>query len=280
MKVLVTGARGMVATATADYCRSIGDEVTALSRTELDISDLGSVSAAVEKARPDVIINCAAYTNVDGAESEPESSFSANVLGPKNLATASLEFGSGFVTISTDYVFDGTFDGFYTQRHQPNPHGIYATTKRRGEIEALTANARTIVVRSGWIYGDGGTNFLSVIGKMLGEGKQITAIKDSYGTPTFTGDLARRLRELAELDMPGIYHVTNSGQGTSYFGLAEKICEITGADPALIAPVSYADLSRPAPRPVSSKLACLYSEKFGLEQMPDWDDALKRFLGK
>jgi dTDP-4-dehydrorhamnose reductase len=80
--------------------------------------------------------------------------------------------------------------------------------------------------------------------------------------------------------MPGIYHVTNSGQGTSYFGLAEKICEITGADPALIAPVSYADLSRPAPRPVSSKLVCLYSEKFGLEQMPDWDDALKRFLGK
>jgi dTDP-4-dehydrorhamnose reductase len=273
MKVLVTGARGMVARATIDHCRSVGDEVA-------DIADAGSVRAAIVSIAPDVIINCAAYTNVDGAESEPESAFSANVRGPKNLATAALELGSRLVTISTDYVFDGTFDGFYNQRHQPNPSGIYATTKRRGEIEALTANARTIVVRSGWIYGVGGTNFLSVLGDILRDGKRIKAITDSYGTPTFADDLAMRLRELAELDLPGIFHVTNSGSGTSYFGFAEKLCEIGQFDRTLIEPVSHGDLGRPAPRPVSSKLACLFSEKFGLKPMPDWEDALKRFLGK
>lgn len=280
MRILITGARGMVARATAEYCRSIGDDMIALARDEMDIADLESVRRSVGEHRPDVVINCAAFTNVDGAETESETAFAANVTGPKNLALAALEFGCGFVTISTDYVFDGNFDGFYTQRHQPNPQGVYATTKRRGEIEALTANARTIVVRSGWIYGEGGTNFLSVMPELLRDEKQIKAISDSYGTPTFAGDLARRLRELAELDMPGIFHVTNSGAGTSYVGFAEKVCEIGGFDPSLLSLVSHADLQRPAPRPVSSKLACLYSEKLGLSQMPDWEGGLKRFLHK
>ncbi|MEQ1761735.1 MAG: dTDP-4-dehydrorhamnose reductase [Pyrinomonadaceae bacterium] len=278
MKILVTGARGMVARATAEYCRSIADDVTALARGEMNIAELESVRAVVGDLRPDAIINCAAYTNVDGAESESEESFSANVAGPKNLALASLEFDCGFVTISTDYVFDGTFDGFYTQRHQPNPRGVYATTKRRGEIEALTTNARSIVVRSGWIYGHGGTNFLSVMGNLLREGKSIKAINDSYGTPTFASDLAKRLRELAELDMPGIFHVTNLGPGISYLGFAAKVCAIGGFDPSLLEPVSHTDLQRPAPRPVSSKLACLYSEKFDLDPMPDWEGGLRNFL--
>lgn len=280
MKVLVTGARGMVARATSEYCRSIGDDVVALARDEMDIADLESVRSLVGEHQPDAIINCAAFTNVDGAETESEAAFDANVLGPKNIALTALEFDCRFVTISTDYVFDGTFDGFYTQRHQPNPQGVYATTKRRGEIEALTANARTIVVRSGWIHGEGGTNFLSVMPELLRDGKQVKAISDSYGTPTFASDLARRLRELAELDMPGIFHVTNAGSGTSYLGFAEKVCEIGGFDTALLTAVSHADLKRPAPRPVSSKLDCLYSERLGLPRMPDWEDALKRFIEK
>jgi dTDP-4-dehydrorhamnose reductase len=269
----------MVARATAEHCRSVGDEVVALARAEMDITDLASVRSAISDSKPDAIINCAAYTNVDEAESEPEKAFAANVTGPKNLAVSSLEAGCGLVTISTDYVFDGSFDGFYTQRDQPGPSGIYATTKRRGEIEALTLNARTIVVRSGWIYGASGTNFLSVMPDLLRSGKTIKAIKDSFGTPTFAGDLARRLRELAEFDLPGIYHVTNYGDGTSYFGFAEKICEIGSFDSSLIEPVSHSDLQRSAPRPASSKLACLFSEKLGLGPMPDWIDGLKRFLG-
>jgi dTDP-4-dehydrorhamnose reductase len=147
-----------------------------------------------------------------------------------------------------------------------------------GENLAQKAYARSIIARSGWIYGDGGTNFLSVMHNLLASGKSIKAIYDSFGTPTFAGDLVKRLRELAELDLPCIFHVTNSGSGTSYAGFAEKVCEIKGFDKNLLDPAPADSLKRPAPRPQSSKLACLFSEKFGLEPLPHWDDALQEFL--
>lgn len=268
----------MVARTTAEHCRAAGDEVAALSRAEMDIADIEGVRRAFERHRPEVVINCAAYTNVDGAESEPERAVAANSRGVVNLAMAAREHDTGFVTISTDYVFDGAYDGFYTQRHQPNPLGVYAKTKRDGEIAAMEAYARTIVVRTGWIYGRGGTNFLCVMDKLMAEGKIVKAIGNSFGTPTFADDLAVRLRELAVLDMPAIFHVTNSGPGTSYLGFAGKIAEIGGFDASLIEPVSNDDLKRPAPRPASSKIACLFSEKFGLKPMPDWEDGMRRFL--
>ena len=280
MKVLITGGNGMVAKVTAEYCCTAGDEVSALTRSEMDIADMRSVREAVADIRPEAIINCAAYTNVDGAEAEPQAAYLANVLGVENLALAACEVDSRLVTISTDYVFDGAKSGFYTQRDTPKPQGVYAVTKRQGEVAAMQANGRSIVVRTGWIYGEGGTNFLSVMHKLMAEGESVKAIKDSYGTPTFAGDLAKRLRELAELDMPAVFHVTNSGPGTSYLGFAEKVCEIGGFDASLIEPVSKDDLKRPAPRPASSKIACLFSEKLGLDPMPDWEDGLKRFLGK
>jgi dTDP-4-dehydrorhamnose reductase len=134
-------------------------------------------------------------------------------------------------------------------------------------------------VRSGWIYGAGGTNFLSVMDKLLGEGKQIKAIYDAFGTPTFAGDLAKRLRQLAALDMPCVFHVVNSGSGASYEGFARKVCEIKGFDTQLLERVSDDTLKRPAPRPKSSRLACLFSEKFGLAALPHWEKALEEFLG-
>jgi dTDP-4-dehydrorhamnose reductase len=155
---------------------------------------------------------------------------------------------------------------------------VYAKTKYYGEILARNTYARSIIVRSGWIFGNGGTNFLSVVDKLLGEGRSISAISDAYGTPTYASHLGRRLRELAELDLPGIYHVTNSGEGTSYFGFAEKVREIGGFDNDLIKPTSMNELSRPAPRPASSKLACLFSERLGLDPLPHWEEALKTFL--
>ncbi len=278
MKILITGANGMVARAAIEYCSSIGDEIIALTRRELDIAKCSDVFASIEEHRPEAILNCAAYTNVDGAESEKDAARDANATGAENLAKAALMFDSRFVTISTDYVFDGAGTGFYTQRDTPNPQGVYAVTKREGELAALRSNARTIIVRSGWIYGSGGTNFLSVMHKLIADGKPLKAIGDSYGTPTFAGDLAKRLRKLAELDLPAIFHVTNSGPGTSYLGFAGKICDIGGFDPSLIEPISKNDLTRPAPRPASSKLACLFSEKFGLPPMPNWEEALGRFL--
>jgi len=278
MKVLITGANGMVARAAAEHSRSIGDEVVAITREQTDIADKGAVRKLIGDHRPDAVLNCAAYTNVDGAETDSETSEAANSTGVRNLAAACREFNSGFLTISTDYIFDGTNTGFYTQRDTANPGGVYAKTKYEGETAAREIYARTITVRSGWIYGKGGTNFLSVMHRLLAEGKPIKAISDSYGTPTFAGDLVKRMRELIELDLPCIYHVTNSGPGTSYYGFAEKVSELGGFDRSLITAVSEAELTRPAPRPRSSKLACLFSERFGLEPLPKWDDALAEFL--
>ncbi|MEP7212627.1 MAG: dTDP-4-dehydrorhamnose reductase [Acidobacteriota bacterium] len=278
MKIVVTGANGMVARATIAHCRAMGDETFAFTREDLDIRDRSSVLGQLETVKPDAVINCAAYTNVDGAESEPAASERANAVGVENLAAACRQFDSRFLTISTDYVFDGKNLGFYTQRDTPNPLGVYGKTKLDGEFRARNEYARSIVVRSGWIYGRGGTNFLSVVHKLLGEQKQISAISDSYGTPTFADDLAARMRELVELDLPGIYHVTNAGDGTSYAGFAEKVCELGGFDTGLVKSVSKNDLQRPAARPVSSKLACLLSERLGLSPMRKWDEALRAHI--
>lgn len=278
MKILITGANGMVARAAVEYCRSVGDEVLALTRADLDIADPDAVLAVIGNARPDAVLNCAAYTNVDGAETDKRTCFNVNADGVENLAIACRSVDAGFVTISTDYVFDGLNGGFYTQRDTPNPQGIYAKSKREGEIRASYAYSRSIVVRTGWIYGQGGTNFLSVMANLLGDGKVVHAISDSYGTPTYAHDLAKRLRQLAEADLPCVFHVTNRGTGCSYLGFAEKVCEIAGFDPGLLRPTSKNDLKRPAPRPESSKLACLLSERLGFEPLQDWENALKEFL--
>lgn len=279
MKILITGANGMVARAAARHCGETGDEVVSLNRGDLDIGDSEAVITALDHVRPDALINCAAYTDVDGAEVHQEAAFAANSAGVANLAEACKAVNAAFVTISTDYVFDGAEPGFYTQRHTPNPQGVYARSKREGEVRAFDAYPRSVIVRSGWIYGDGGTNFLSVMPKLLRAGQPITTINDSFGTPTFALDLATRLRELAAADLPGVYHVTNSGEGTSYFGFAEEVCEIGGFDKALLQPTSHTELKRPAPRPVSSKLRCLISEKLGFKPMRNWEDALAEFVG-
>ena len=280
MKILITGANGMVARATAKYCESIGDETVAVTRQELNIADRSAVLEIFKRERFDGVINCAAFTDVDGAETNQKACAEANIEGVENLALAAREIDCAFVTISTDYVFDGAKEGFYTQRDTPNPQGFYAQSKLEGERRAQNAYARSIIVRSGWIYGHGGTNFLSVMDKLLADGKSIKAIYDSYGTPTFANDLAKRLRELAELDLPCIFHVTNSGEGTSYKGFAEKICRLKGFDENLLESASADSLKRPAPRPKSSKLACLFSEKFGLAPLPHWEEALNKFLNE
>jgi dTDP-4-dehydrorhamnose reductase len=280
MKVLITGANGMVAQATAKHCKSLGDDVLALTRLELNIADFDHVSGVFKLEKPDVVINCAAFTDVDGAEVKIKECFDANSIGVENLASASKQIDAGFLTISTDFVFDGTNEEFYTQRDTPNPISVYGKSKLEGEQRARNAYARSIIVRSGWIYGENGTNFLSVLHKLLSDGKSIKAIYDSFGTPTFAKDLATRLRELAVLDMPNVYHVTNSGEGTSYAGFAEKVCEIKGYDKSLLEKSPADSLKRPAPRPKSSKMKCLFSEKFGLSDLRNWESALEEFLNQ
>ena len=278
MKILVTGAAGMVGRALNQYCQSTGDEVLTYDHQTLDIADADLVKATVLSAKPDAVINCAAWTDVDGCELDPTRAFNANATGPENLAKASREAGSGFVTISTDYVFDGQKEGFYTQRDDPNPQSVYAKSKLEGERRSLLAYARTIVVRSGFIFGPGGKNFLSTILDRAGQGATFKAIGDAYGTPTYSRHLAARLRELAQLDLPGIFHVVNAGDGVSYEGFARAVLDRGGYEAENLETIDQDSLNRPAPRPRNSRLKCLFSEAVGLPALPFWEVALQEFV--
>ncbi len=279
MKIVVTGANGMVARALIAHCRSTGDEVAAFTREELDITDRDAVLRAFETEAPAAVINCAAYTNVDGAETNEGRCFAANSDGPANLAAPSTNVGAAFVTISTDYVFDGEKEGFYTEADRPNPQSVYARSKLEGEQRVLAENPKSIVVRTGWIYGNGGTNFLSKIGDLLSGGQRVKAIRDSFGTPTFAADLAVRLRDLAASQASGVFHIANSGPGASYFEFAHAVAQFAELDPQLIESVSRHELQRPAPRPANSRLASIRINEVPLEPLRDWQAALKEFVG-
>lgn len=278
MKILVTGAGGMVGRALVRHCGGLGDEVLALDHAALDISDERAVAETVGRERPEAVVNCAAWTNVDGCEGDPVRARGANALGPENLAAACRGARAVLVTISTDYVFDGRKDDFYTQRDDPNPQSVYGAAKLEGERRAQAACARTVVVRTGWVFGEGGTTFLSRVVVSGRRGERLKAIQDAWGTPTYATDLAARLRRLAELDLPGVYHVTNAGEGASYYEFARAALGAAGGDASLAEGVSADSLSRPAPRPRNSRLRCLLSEAVGLPPLADWREALARFV--
>ena len=185
LRVLVTGAKGLVGRATVSHCEALGDEVHAFDHSQLDIADEKSVREIFESLRPEAVINCAAWTDVDGCELDPERSLRDNALGPEQLARASRDVGARLVTLSTDYVFDGTKEGFYTQRDDPRPQSVYAASKLEGERRAARASARTVVVRTGWVFGTGGRNFLSTVVERAQRGERLAAIEDQWGTPTY-----------------------------------------------------------------------------------------------
>jgi len=267
----------MVGRAVAEYCGAIRDHVFSYDHRSLDIADAAHLMQTLKQDAPDAVINCAAWTDVDGCERDHERAFAANVSGPENLANASREIGAVLVTISTDYVFDGKKEGFYTQRDQPNPQSVYGVSKLEGERRAQLADARTIVVRTGFVFGPGGSNFLSTIMERAGRGEKLKAIRDAYGTPSYAPDLARRLRELAELDLPGTFHVVNAGDGVSYEEFARATLDLAGYASGNVESVAMDSLNRPAPRPRNSRLRCLLSEAVGLAPLPFWKDSLSSF---
>lgn len=277
-KILITGSRGLVGWATSDKCWLIGDEVAPYDHQSLDITDPEQVQTVISHEAPDAVINCAAWTDVDGCESDPAKAEQANAIGPENLARACRKVNAGFVTISTDYVFDGLKDGFYTQRDDPKPLSVYGRAKLEGERRAQVEYARTIVVRTGYIFGPGGRNFLSVVVDRARRGEKLKVISDSWGTPTYARDLAVRLRELVELDLPGVFHVVSSGNGASFETFAHEALKLAECDPELLESVTMDSLARPAPRPRNSKLKCLLSEAIGLPPLPRWQEGLAHFV--
>ena len=278
MRVLITGAAGMVGRALAEHCRARGDEVFAFDRAGLDVTDERAARETFSRLRPDAAVNCAAWTDVDGCELDPQRAFLVNSQGVEMLATAARLAGASFVQVSTDYVFDGRKEGgFYTQRDDPHPLSAYGASKLEGERRAQAASARTAVVRTGWIYGPGGTNFLATVVERGRRGEPMKAIRDSYGTPTYVPDLVARLREIAALDLPAVYHVANAGEGVSFEGFVRAALAEAGLSDERVESVSADSLRRPAPRPRNSRMRCLLSEAIGLAPLRDWREALREF---
>jgi dTDP-4-dehydrorhamnose reductase len=269
----------MVGRAVLRHCKSSGDFVIAYDRQSLDVSDSDLVMQTVQANKPEAIINCAAWTDVDGCELDHERAYAANGAGPENLAQASEAVNATLVTISTDYVFDGKKEGFYTQEDTPNPVSVYGKSKLDGELRAQAAHpSATIVVRTGFIFGVGGTNFLSTVVQRARRGERLKAISDSFGTPTYALDLAVRLRELAQFKHAGIFHTVNAGDGVSYEEFAHAALEAGAVVGASLEGVKMDSLQRRARRPRNSRLKCLASIALGLPPLPFWKDSLRDYV--
>jgi dTDP-4-dehydrorhamnose reductase len=270
-RYLVTGAGGMLA---HDLARVLeGREVTLVTRAELDVTDADAVADAV--AGHDVVLNTAAYTKVDDAESHEELATAVNGTAAGHLAQASAAAGAALVQFSTDYVFDGTATSPYSEGEPRNPVSAYGRSKAEGERLALELNPeRAYVVRTAWLYGADGPNFARTMLKAAGVRDELTVVTDQVGQPTWTADLARQVVAMLDADAPaGVYHGTNAGQA-SWFDFARTVFARAGLDPERVKPTDSSAFVRPAPRPAYSVLGHDAWASAGLAPMRPWEDAL------
>ncbi len=276
MRVLVTGARGQLG---ADLVAVLGaradTDVVELGRRELDVADLPAVDRAVATHRPDVVVNAAAYTAVDAAESDEQAAYHVNAVGPGCLAAALARHGGRLVHVSTDYVFAGDAREPYDVGAPAQPRSAYGRTKLAGELavrELLPAAGS--VVRTAWVYGAAGGNFVKTMARLAAQRDTVEVVDDQHGSPTWSADLAAGLAELALSDAPaGTYHLTNTGE-TTWFGLARAVFEELGLDPDRVRPTTTAAFPRPAPRPAYSVLSDAAWRAAGLTPLRDWRSAL------
>ena len=275
-RYLVTGAGGQLGSHLA--AQLPGNDVVALTRAELDITSATAVDAAVRSARPDVVLNAAAYTAVDAAETDEDAAYAVNAAGPAVLAAALAEHGGRLIHMSTDYVFDGTADRPYEPTDPTGPRTAYGRTKLAGETAALAALPTSCVVRSAWIYGGPGTNFVDTMIKLEQTRDTVDVVADQVGSPTWVGDLATGLVALADSPVTGrVLHYANGGTA-SWFDLAQAVFSGVGADPQRVRPVTSAEFVRPAPRPAWSVLSTAAWRRCGLPHPRDWRAALAACL--
>jgi dTDP-4-dehydrorhamnose reductase len=282
---LITGANGMLGTDLAALLTAAGESVTPLGRGALDITDGTAAKEVVASAGPDVVVNCAAWTAVDDAETDEDEALSVNGHGVANLATACANAGAALVHISTDYVFDGTATLPYQEDATPAPRTAYGRTKLAGERAALTIlpNA-AYVLRTAWLYGAHGSNFVRTMIRLAHAGISPTVVDDQRGQPTWSLDVARQIHSLIQVGAPpGIYHATSSGE-TTWYGLAGEVFELFAAAQAAPEPgrhlspmpTTSAVYRRPAPRPPCSVLGHAAWTASGIPPIPDWRECLHR----
>ena len=271
MKVLITGAGGQLGT---DLTRAMTDwEIVPMNREQL--ADREQILQVVTTTEPDAIVHAGAWTAVDDCESDPDCAFRSNALASRHVAEAARLVGAHVLYVSTDYVFDGTADTPYTEWDQPNPQSVYARSKFAGEKEVLAQLPGAAIVRTGWVCGVHGNNLVKTILRLASERDRLTFVNDTHECPTFTEDLAGMIRRLVVSRLPGLFHVTNQGPTTPY-EFARAVLAASGQDPERVAPVTMADLPRPAPRPAYAVLDNAALRLQGIPLLDDWRIPLER----
>ncbi|TFF25068.1 dTDP-4-dehydrorhamnose reductase [Jiella endophytica] len=286
MRILVTGRDGQVARCLADLSLE-GREIVALGRPQLDLTDPTTVKAAIADVRPDVVVNPAAYTAVDKAESEPDAAFAVNAQGAETVAAAAAAAGVPVIQVSTDYVFSGLKNGPYLETDETGPTGVYGASKLEGERRVAAANPKAVILRTAWVYSPYGNNFLKTMLRVARDRDVLRVVADQHGTPTYAPDIAagivavcERMEAEPDGDWPGIYHMVAGGE-TSWAGFAEAIFAASsrrGGPGATVEAITTADYPTPAARPANSRLdASRFAMTFGY-RLPEWQSGIARCL--
>jgi dTDP-4-dehydrorhamnose reductase len=278
MRILITGAGGMLGLDVLEAAIDAGDEVAGLTHSDLDIADARACERAIASANADAVINCAAYTNVDGAQSDPGTAHAVNGAGAGNVARAAARAGAWMLHVSSDYVFDGAKRAPYVESDPTGPLSVYGASKLAGELAVADAapGAHTIV-RSSWLFGGGGPCFPATMLRLANERDELTVVDDQVGCPTFTAHLARALLTIAAAPAPqttGVVHIAAAGE-CSWFEFATEILAVAGAR-TVVRRGSTAELGRPAPRPAYSVMRSERGEK--IPQLPHWREGLSRYM--
>jgi dTDP-4-dehydrorhamnose reductase len=278
VKILIIGARGMLGRDLQPIL-SLRHEVIGTDLDELDITRPGKPRETIDCLRPDVVINLAAITDVDGCESQREKAFLVNAQGAVEVARGCAATGARLIHLSTDYVFDGTSPIPYTEEALPRPLNVYGESKLLGERGVRETGRNFLILRTAWLYGRHGKNFVDTILRLSSQQEEIRVVNDQRGSPTYTRDLSRAIDLLLKREERGVLHVTNSGSCT-WFEFAEKILALKNpGDPRVrLLPISSPELGRPAKRPANSVLDCSKFERIAGWKMRHWEESLKEYI--
>ncbi|GAX91991.1 dTDP-4-dehydrorhamnose reductase [Effusibacillus lacus] len=276
MRVLITGANGQLGT---DLVSTLSDhhQIFGFGRQQLDITDLPQVLQVVQQIKPDAVIHAAAYTQVDEAESNQDRAYLANTYGTRNLAAAAQKVGAKLVYISTDYVFDGQSSIPYKEFDRTNPLSVYGKSKLAGEEMVKTLSDKYFIVRTSWLFGKHGHNFVNTMLKLAQLRNELSVVYDQTGSPTYSPDLAQFLKDLLVTDKYGIYHASNTGM-CSWYEFATAIFTEAGIE-VKVTPVETKNFPRPAQRPSFSVLDHTSIRLNGFAEFRHWKDALRDFMG-
>lgn len=282
MKVLVTGASGQLGRDVVLLLEKEGHDILACDRDQMDITNQAQCNGVISSYHPEVIIHCAAYTAVDAAETDTDGAYKVNAVGTRNVAVAAEKVGAKLIYISTDYVFDGQSTTPYQEYDDTNPRSVYGKSKRAGEWLVQSLCSKWFVVRTSWVYGLHGNNFVKTMLKLGQEKPKLQVVHDQKGSPTYTVDLALFLIELMGTEMYGIYHASNCGDCTWYEftqAIFEEAQTVVGVSiQAELEPCTTEQFPRPAPRPVNSVMDHLSIRTNGLTDLRPWREGLRDFI--